>query len=115
MSRERSLCGKEEIIKVAIDIVDKEGMEALSARRIAKELGVSSMTIYNYVKNLNDVKKRVLIAGFDRLYNSVYHRAAAACRAQDDVPYHGAGGVPFRAEKPKRLFVYVLRWAQSLP
>ena len=29
MSRERSLCGKEEIIKVAIDIVDREGMEAL--------------------------------------------------------------------------------------
>ena len=65
MSRERSLCGKEEIIKVAIDIVDREGMEALSARRIAKELGVSSMTIYNYVKNLNDVKKRVLIADSD--------------------------------------------------
>ena len=72
MSRERSLCGKEEIIRVAMDIVDGEGMEALSARRIAKELGVSSMTIYNYVKNLNDVKKRVLIAGFDRLYSSVY-------------------------------------------
>lgn len=72
MSRERSLCGKEEIIKVAIEIVDNEGMEALSARRIAKELGVSSMTIYNYVKNLNDVKKRVLIEGFDRLYNRIY-------------------------------------------
>lgn len=72
MSRERSLCGKEEIIKVAIEIVDKEGMESLSARRIAKELGVSSMTIYNYVKNLNDVKKRVLIAGFDRLYSRIY-------------------------------------------
>lgn len=118
MSRERSLCGKEEIIKVAIDIVDREGMEALSARRIAKELGVSSMTIYNYVKNLNDVKKRVLIAGFDRLYNSVYQSLIGLqppVGRRTMCPYHGAGGVPFRAEKPKRLFVYVLRWAQSLP
>ena len=51
MSRERSLCGKEEIIRVAVDIVDQEGIGAVSARRIAKELNVSSMTIYNHVKN----------------------------------------------------------------
>ena len=68
MSRERSLCGKEEIIRVAVDIVDQEGIGAVSARRIAKELNVSSMTIYNYVKNLNDIKKRVLIVGFDRMH-----------------------------------------------
>ena len=49
MAREKVLCGKEEIIRVAVGIVDKEGMEAVSVRRIAKELGVSSMTIYNYV------------------------------------------------------------------
>lgn len=53
----RRYCGgKEEIIRVAVGIVDKEGMEAVSVRRIAKELGVSSMTIYNYVENLSDVK-----------------------------------------------------------
>lgn len=50
MAREKVLCGKEEIIRVAVGIVDKEGMEAVSVRRIAKELGVSSMTIYNYVE-----------------------------------------------------------------
>ena len=72
MSRDRSLCGKEEIIRVAVDIVDQEGIGAVSARRIAKELNVSSMTIYNYVKNLNDIKKRVLIVGFDRMYGCIY-------------------------------------------
>mgnify|MGYP002564257644 CR=1 FL=1 len=72
MAREKVLCGKEEIIRVAVGIVDKEGMEAVSVRRIAKELGVSSMTIYNYVENLSDVKKRVLISGFDRMYGCIY-------------------------------------------
>ena len=67
MSREKVLCGKEEIFRVAIGIVDSDGMEALSVRNIAKELGVSPMTIYNYVENLNDIKKRVLINGFDRM------------------------------------------------
>lgn len=72
MSREKVLCGKEEIIRVAIGIVDRDGVEMLSIRTIAKELGVSPMTIYNYVENLKDIKKRVLINGFDRLYASVY-------------------------------------------
>lgn len=73
MPREKVLCGKEEIIRVAVEIVDKEGINALSARRIAKELGVSSMTIYNYVENLKEVKKHVLSNGFDRLYNCIFH------------------------------------------
>ena len=60
MAREKVLCGKEEIIRVAVGIVDKEGMEAVSVRRIAKELGVSSMTIYNYVENLSSSGMKVL-------------------------------------------------------
>lgn len=73
MAREKVLCGKEEIIRAAVRIVDSEGMEALSARRISKELGVSAMTIYNYVENLAEVKKYVLSDGFDRLYDSISH------------------------------------------
>ncbi len=72
MPRERILCGKEEIFRVAIDIVDKSGMAALSIRAIAKELAVSPMTIYNYVENLQAIKKRVLISAFDRMYEFVY-------------------------------------------
>ena len=41
MSREKILCGKEDIFRVAIGMVDREGIEALSVRSIAKELGVS--------------------------------------------------------------------------
>ncbi len=72
MPRERILCGKEEVFRVAINLVDREGMEALSIRAIAKELGVSPMTIYNYVENLQVIKKRILINGFDRLYDFVF-------------------------------------------
>lgn len=90
MSREKVLCGKGEIIQVAVGIVDREGMEAVSIRRIAKELGVSSMTIYNYVENLQDVKKYVLISGFDRMYSRIFEAlnaspgvggSAGVCRA----------------------------------
>ncbi len=73
MPREKVLCGKEEIIRVAVRVVDTEGIGALSARRIAKELGISPMTLYNYVENLQEIEKHVLTSGFDRLYDSIYH------------------------------------------
>lgn len=72
MPREKALCGKEEIIRVAVRIVDEEGVGALSARRMAKELHVSPMTIYNYVENQKEIKKQVLISGFDRMYSAIY-------------------------------------------
>ena len=73
MPREKVLCGKEKIIRVAVRVVDTEGIGALSARRIAKELGISPMTLYNYVENLQEIEKHVLTSGFDRLYDSIYH------------------------------------------
>jgi AcrR family transcriptional regulator len=39
----------EEIVRAAIALADAEGLEALSMRRIADELGVSPMSIYTYV------------------------------------------------------------------
>lgn len=72
MAREKVLCGKEEIVRVAVSIVDKDGIEALTTKSLAQELRVSRMTMYNYVDNLNDIKKQVLTGGFDRLYEAVY-------------------------------------------
>jgi AcrR family transcriptional regulator len=39
----------EEIVRAAIGLADAEGLDALSMRRIADELGVSPMSIYTYV------------------------------------------------------------------
>lgn len=72
MPRDKVLCGKKEIITVAARIVDTEGIAALSIRKIANELGVSPMTLYNYVDNLQEIKKHVLTGGFDHLYDSIY-------------------------------------------
>ncbi|NDU77795.1 TetR family transcriptional regulator [Actinomadura sp. DSM 109109] len=39
----------EEIVRAAIRLADAEGLDGLSIRRIAEELGVSPMSIYTYV------------------------------------------------------------------
>lgn len=72
MARERVLRDKKQIIRLAYQIVDDEGVESLSVRRISKELGVSSMTIYNYVSDFGELKKEVLIEAFDIMYSMLY-------------------------------------------
>ncbi len=46
------------ILKMALSLVDEHGMEALSMRRLAKELGVDPMAIYHHVPG-----KRALLTG----------------------------------------------------
>jgi DNA-binding transcriptional regulator YhcF (GntR family) len=40
---------KEEVVRTALRIADAEGLAALSMRRVATELGVSTMALYRYV------------------------------------------------------------------
>ncbi|WP_328328772.1 GntR family transcriptional regulator [Kribbella sp. NBC_00382] len=40
---------KEEVVRTALSIADAEGLGALSMRRVATELGVSTMALYRYV------------------------------------------------------------------
>lgn len=44
-----------QIAACAIAIADAEGLEAVSMRRIARELGAGTMTLYHYVRNKDDL------------------------------------------------------------
>jgi AcrR family transcriptional regulator len=48
MSRER-------VLRAAIELADQEGIESLSMRKLARELGVEAMTLYYYIANKNDL------------------------------------------------------------
>lgn len=39
----------EDVLKVAVSIADAEGLEKLTTRRVAEELGISPMSLYTYV------------------------------------------------------------------
>jgi AcrR family transcriptional regulator len=41
---------RDEIADAALALVDREGVDALSMRRLAKELGVGTMTLYGYFR-----------------------------------------------------------------
>ncbi|MCP3097932.1 TetR/AcrR family transcriptional regulator C-terminal domain-containing protein [Myxococcus sp. K15C18031901] len=42
---------RERILRAALDIVDEEGLEAISMRRLGQALGVEAMSLYNHVPN----------------------------------------------------------------
>ena len=50
---------REEIAAAAIRLADAEGIDAVSMRRVAAELGAGTMTLYHYVKNKDELMELV--------------------------------------------------------
>ena len=46
---------KERVLHAAVEFADAHGIEALSMRRLAKELGVEAMSLYNHVANKDEI------------------------------------------------------------
>jgi AcrR family transcriptional regulator len=53
--RTRTPLSKERVLRAALALADAEGLDALSMRRLAKELGVEAMSLYNHVQNKNEI------------------------------------------------------------
>ncbi|NJM48728.1 MAG: TetR family transcriptional regulator, partial [Alkalinema sp. RU_4_3] len=43
------------ILRSAVELADREGLEGLSMRKVAEGLGVQAMSLYNYVTNKDDL------------------------------------------------------------
>jgi TetR/AcrR family tetracycline transcriptional repressor len=46
---------REKILEAAVGVVDAEGLDALTMRRLAEELGVEAMSLYRYVESKDDL------------------------------------------------------------
>ena len=54
-SPKREALSRERILATALAIVDREGLDAISMRRLGEELGVEAMSLYNHVANKADL------------------------------------------------------------
>ncbi|MEW2085364.1 TetR/AcrR family transcriptional regulator [Streptomyces sp. NPDC005283] len=60
MARPRKpLLSRERIVETAGALVDAEGLEAVSTRRLAAELGVSGPSLYNHFRNKDEILEAV--------------------------------------------------------
>ena len=46
---------RERVLHAAVQLADREGIEAVSMRRLGQELGVEAMSLYNHVANKDDL------------------------------------------------------------
>ncbi len=51
----RTPLSKERVLRAAVHLADKGGIESLSMRKLAQELGVEAMSLYNHVQNKDDI------------------------------------------------------------
>jgi AcrR family transcriptional regulator len=58
---------RERILKEALSIINQEGYSSLSMRKLARRLGFTAKTIYNYYSNKDELYLMALIKGFQEL------------------------------------------------
>jgi len=51
----RSPLTRERVLKAAVRMADREGIEAVSMRRLGTELGIEAMSLYTHVKDKDDL------------------------------------------------------------
>jgi AcrR family transcriptional regulator len=64
VTRSRTGLSREGVALVALELLDRDGPEALSMRRLAEELGAGTMTLYGYFRNKDELLDAVIDAGF---------------------------------------------------
>ena len=58
--RTRAGLSRERVLRTALELVDREGVDALTMRRLGRELGVEAMSLYSYVENKQDLIEGVV-------------------------------------------------------
>ena len=51
----RTQLTRERVLAAGIDLADRDGIESISMRRLAQELGVEAMSLYTHVRNKDDL------------------------------------------------------------
>ncbi len=58
--RTRAGLSRERVLRTALELVDRDGLDALTMRRLGRELGVEAMSLYSYVENKQDLIEGVV-------------------------------------------------------
>jgi AcrR family transcriptional regulator len=67
-ARTREPLTRDRVIEAALRVMDDEGLEAVTMRRIAREVGVEAMSLYHHVEDKEDILDGIcerVMAGFE--------------------------------------------------
>ena len=54
-AKRRTPLRRERVLRAAFDLTDRDGLDSLSMRRLAQELGVEAMSLYRHVRNKGEI------------------------------------------------------------
>ena len=127
----RTQLTRERIVTAALALVDREGVSALSMRRLGAELGVDPMAIYYYIPNKEALLDAIVEAvmaeidlGIDDPSDPIEERIWCAARAYRDVMLAHKNALPIvlsrgpatpTAMRPVELLLGILRDAGLSP
>jgi TetR/AcrR family tetracycline transcriptional repressor len=122
---------RERIVREALTIVDRDGLEALSMRRLGKELGVDPMAVYYYLPNKDALLDAIVEAVMSAIDLAVddpsappEDRVVWAARAYRDAMLAHANALPIvltrgprtpAAARPVELLISIFRDAGLPP
>ncbi len=67
-ARTREPLTRDRVVEAALRIMDEEGLDAVSMRRVAREVGVEAMSLYHHVEDKEDLLDGIcehVMAGFE--------------------------------------------------
>ena len=99
------------LLDSAADILESEGPDALSVRRIAAAANVAPMGVYNHFDSKNGIIEALFIQGFDRLRDAL----AGIADIQDPYEALREGGRRYRALAVAHPMVYELMFLRTIP
>lgn len=107
----KQMLSKEDIIQSALDIAKKDGMNAVTARRLGTELGCSSRPIFTTFDNMEEVHTETIKAA-KALYNQY-----VADGLKQELSFKGVGKqyIKFANEQPKLFQLLFMKENKTLP
>jgi AcrR family transcriptional regulator len=64
IARRRAPLSRERVLRAAVKLADRDGIESLSMRKLGHELGVEAMSLYNHVRNKEEILDGLVDAVF---------------------------------------------------
>jgi len=64
VTKQREKLTRDRVIEAALRVMDEEGLEAVSMRRVAREVGVEAMSLYNHVRDKEDLLEGIRLRVF---------------------------------------------------
>ena len=88
------------IVEVAFGMLQDDGEDAVTIRRIAAAIGVGAMTLYTYVDGLEDLHRQIIAKGFEIIHNSCSNACDQNRKHDDDWMPGARAYVRFATEHP---------------